>query len=102
MLFSIAVTDLSQGRATRSNGTQKLIFIDVRRAIFYAPARRSVYVNLPEEDSKPGYCARLNVSMYGTRHAASNWEEKYASRFIKCGSVQGKSSPCVFFHAATG
>ena len=95
MLFSMAMTDFSQGRATRSNGTQKLLFIDVRRAYFYAPARRSVYVNLPDEDSKPGYCARLNVSMYGARDAASNWEEKYASHLIKCGFVQGKSSPCV-------
>ena len=102
MLFSMAMTDFSQGRATRSNGTQKLLFIDVRRAYFYAPARRSVYVNLPDEDSKPGYCARLNVSMYGTRDAASNWEDKYASHLIKCGFVQGKSSPCVFFHAEKG
>ena len=96
------MTDFSQGRAARYKGTQKLLFIDVRRAYFYAPTRRSVYVNLPDEDSKPGCCARLNVSMYGTRDAANNWEEKYASHLVKCGFVQGKYSPCVFFHAAKG
>ena len=45
---------------------------------------------------------RLNVSMYGTRDAASNWEDKYASHLIACGFTQGKSSPCIFFHKERG
>ena len=98
MLFSMAVTDFAQNRAIKSKGIQKLLFIDVKRAYFYAPARRPVYVTLPDEDAKSGHCARLNVSMYGTRDAASNWEDKYASHLIRCGFDQGKSSPCVFFH----
>ena len=40
--------------------------------------------------------------MYGTRDAASNWEEKYASHLIRCGFRQGKSSPCIFFHKEKG
>ena len=102
MLFSMAMSNFANGRARKFEGTQKLLFIDVKRAYFYAPARRSVYVSLPDEDPMPGYCAKLNVSMYGTRDAASNWEEKYASHLIKCGFTQGKSSPCVFYHEGRG
>ena len=32
MLFSMAVTDFAQNRAIKSRGTQKLLFIDVKRA----------------------------------------------------------------------
>ena len=101
MLFSMAMSSFAQNRAKNFHGVQKLLFIDVRRAYFYAPSRRPVYVALPEEDPCPGYCARLNVSMYGTRDAASNWEDKYA-HLIRCGSVQGKSSPCIFFNEQKG
>ena len=102
MLFSMAMSSFAQNRANNFHGVQKLLFIDVRRAYFYAPSRRPVYVALPEEDPCPGYCARLNVSMYGTRDAASNWEDKYASHLIRCGFVQGKSSPCIFFNEQKG
>ena len=90
MLFSMAMSGFAHGRAKNYGTNQKLLFIYVRRAYFYAPARRPVYVTLPDEDASPGYCARLNVSMYGTRDAASNWEEKYASHLIRCGFRQGK------------
>ena len=42
------------------------------------------------------------MSMYGTRDAASNWEDKYASHLIACGLTQGKSPPCIFFHKERG
>ena len=53
----------------------KLDFIDVRRAYFYAPSRRSVYVDLPDEDTEEGMCGKLCKRMYGTRDAAQNWEK---------------------------
>ena len=68
----MTMTEFALNRAKRSKCTQKLLFIDVRRAHFYAPSRRSVDVTLPDEDAMPGHCERLNVSMYGTRDAASN------------------------------
>ena len=60
-------------------GVQKLLFVDVKRAYFYAKARRDVYVKLPAEDWEEGMCGKLNKAMYGTRDAASNWEHKYRS-----------------------
>ena len=32
---------------------RKLVYADVSRAYFYAPASRAVYVDIPEEDPEP-------------------------------------------------
>ena len=81
---------------------KKLGFIDIRKAYFHAKAKRLIYVALPEEFCEPGefgkVCGRLNYSLYGTRDAASNWEECYSQALISLGFKQGLSSPCVFYH----
>ena len=41
-------------------------------------------------------CGRLNFSLYGTRDAASNWEECYTDVMISLGFTPGKTSPFVF------
>ena len=84
-----------------SNRGHKLLYADVSRAYFYAPAVRPVYVQLPEEDKTTediGMCGKLRVSMYGTRDAAMNWAAEYGETLKKAGFVQGKTSPCLFFH----
>ena len=80
----------------------KLEFIDIRRAFFHAPARRKVFVQLPEEDAEEGMCGRLNKSMYGTRDAAQNWEEHYSQAHLDMGFEQGTASTCVFRHKDRG
>ena len=50
----------------------KLMVQDVKKACFYAPATREVYVELPPERAQPGMCAKLQKSLYGTRDAALN------------------------------
>ena len=101
-LFSMVMSTFARGRCKKESHRNKLLFIDVSRAYFYAPSRRPVYVKLPEEDDEPGMCGRLNVSMYGTQDAASNWEHKYASHLVEHGFVRGKSSPCIFWNPHTG
>ena len=57
-----------------SDRKQKLMYADVSRAYFYAPAVRPVYVRLPSEDkdkNNDGMVGKLNMSMYGTRDAAA-------------------------------
>ena len=84
-----------------SNRGHKLLYADVSRAYFYAPAVRPVYVQLPDEDRTAqdvGMCGKLRVSMYGTRDAAMNWAKEYGETLKKAGFVQGKTSPCLFFH----
>ena len=101
-LFSMAMTQFARGRAQGIKGTQKLLFVDVRRAYFYAPARRPVFVTLPDEDAEEGMGGKLNRSMYGTRDAAANWEDKYSSHLMAMGFSRGKSSPCTLFHPHRG
>ena len=40
--------------ATGTRGGKVVALVDVRRAYFYAPARRRVFVELPPEDYQPG------------------------------------------------
>ena len=76
-----------------------LMLIDVRRAHFYSPARRKVFVELPEEagadKSKVG---RLVRSTYGCRDAGVNWEFAICHVMIAIVSVQGRASPCIYRH----
>ena len=71
---------------------------DVKRAYFFAPAKRPVYVELPPEDWEPGKCGRLCKSMYGTRDAAANWQDTLMTRLEDNGLQRGAGYPCVFFH----
>lgn len=101
-LFSYVISQYARGRCKNTSDKLKLLFVDVSRAYFYAPSRRPTYVNLPDEDYEPGMCGRLNVSMYGTQDAASNWKQKYSSHLIDFGLVRGKASPCFFWKPTTG
>ena len=96
--MSMAVTEgIGYRRGNKSAG-MKLDFIDVRRSYFHANARRSVCVQLPDEDYEEGMCARLNKAMYGTRDAAQNWDYEYCDFMESIGMVRGVASPCVFFN----
>jgi hypothetical protein len=76
----------------------KIMVQDVKKAYFYAPATRDVYVELPPERHQPGMCAKLHKSLYGTRDAALNWSQAYSEVLQKMGFAKGSSSPCSFYH----
>ena len=76
----------------------KLMIQDVKKAYFYAPATRDVYVELPSERAQPGMCAKLLKSPYGTRDAALNWARAYSEVLEGIGFVKGLSSPGSFYH----
>ena len=82
MVFSFAVT---KGLGFTDNPEQgkKIDHIDIHRAFFNAPAKRSVFVHLPEEDQAPGMCGELAKSMCGTRDAALNWEAEYTKYLVR-------------------
>ena len=79
-----------------------ILNLDVKRAHFYAKAKRAVFVQLPMEDpmsQDPEACGELLYSMYGTRDAASNWEEEYSEYMVdELGFSKGTACPCHFFH----
>jgi len=74
---------------------------DVKRAYFYAPATRPIYITIPEEDweeGDEGMVGKLNLSLYGTRDAAMNWAKTYTDYMKSLGFVVGRSNPCNFHH----
>ena len=77
-----------------------IMISDVKRAYFNAKAQRELYVELPVEDAgyQEGYVGKLALALYGTRDAASLWQECLAEHLIECGFRRGRSNPCVFFH----
>ena len=85
-----------------SNRKSKLMYADVSRAYFYAPAGMPVYVQIAAEDMNPGeegLVGRLKMSMHGTRDVAANWAAEYGATLVAAGYVQGIASPCVFHHS---
>ena len=86
----------------------KIVMInDVARAFCEAPAVRQVCVELPDEDltssdriaDKVGH---LQMSLYGTRDAAMNWQEDVAKKMIKWGFRRGRYNPCIYWNDKTG
>ena len=64
-----------------------------------------IYVELAPEDRLPGeenMYGVLNYSMYGTRKAATNWQQHYTNVLNKIGFKTGLSNPCVFHHEQRG
>ena len=79
----------------------RMLSIDVKRAYFYAEAKREVFIEIPLEDWEPGdehKVARLNLSLYGTRDAAQNWSEEFTRTLVASGFQTGKATPCNFVH----
>ena len=78
-----------------------IMYNDVKRAYFHAPAKRPVYIKIPVEDWEEGDEDRvgvLNLSLYGTRDAAMNWANKYTEVLTQIGFTVGTASPCNFHH----
>ncbi len=71
---------------------------DIRRAFFYAKTNRDVYVDLPPEDAREGMCAKLVLSLYGTRDAPQTWQKCYTKSMRQLGFKTTATSPCIFYH----
>ncbi len=95
LLFSLAMTE-------DGVDDKKMIFIDISRAHFHSPARREIYVALPPERGRPGFCAKLQKSMYGTRDAAANFASMVMDTLRGMGFEIGVFNPCLCRHAGRG
>ena len=76
----------------------KVSFIDARRAYFNAHCDEEMFVDLPHEDHQHGKCGKSLRWMYGTRGAASKWEDHYSRVLVRAGFVRGTASSCTFWH----
>ena len=81
-------------------GDNRLLLIDVRRAFFYAPVTRTVYITLPPEEVTPGRyeVARLQKALYGTRDAPQCWAKAVARFMQGLGFTRGHYNPCLYWH----
>ena len=74
-----------------------LMVCDVSRAFFYAPVQHEIFVELCEEAKKTvednNMCAKLRMSMYRTKAAAQNWQQKVQETMATLGFSIGKASP---------
>ncbi len=84
------------------NGADNLLVVDARKAHLHAHVDRPIYVDLPPELARPGWCARLKRCLYGTRDAPKRWEAYVAEVMRSLGFRRGKASPCCFSHLARG
>ena len=85
--------------ATGERGGKVVALVDLRRAYFYAPSRRRVFVELPPEDYQAGdehVCGLLQFCLHGTRDAATNWEEQLASTLSDLKLTRGLACPCMW------
>ena len=83
----------------------KFLARDVSRACFYAPSIRPEYVKIVHGDYEGGdetKCGKFNVSMYGGRGAALNWQQHCCKHLGSIGFTQGKATTCAFNHADAG
>ena len=74
---------------------------------FEAKATRKVCIELPDEDKTPENIRKDNVgllqmSLYGTRDAATNWQEEVAKEMLSWGFERGRYNPCLYYHKSTG
>ena len=96
ILLSVAASEDPRGVAD----PYRIKIIDVKRAHFYAEAKRKLLINLPPEDPKskdPNIRGRLLRTMYGTRDAAACWEAHYSKILEDAGMVKGTAAPGVFY-----
>ena len=89
---------------TEDNSQRHIMVNDVRRAYFYAKTNRELYIELPKEDTEAGWdeVGKLNLSLYGTRDAAKNWQEHLSRHLEEIGFVRGVGHPSVYYHPSRG
>ena len=86
-------------------GEEKVVMInDIARAFFEAAAKRQVCIELPDEDKTASDKGKdlvglLQMSLYGTRDAAKNWQDEVTRMMKRWGFTQGRYNPCLFYHA---
>ena len=93
----------SQWATERRRGGEalKLHFADARKAYFNGKPNRAVYLRLPKE---LGFLSTTQGKLVrccdGTRDAGSVWEAFFTASLVSMVFLQGRASPCCFYHPA--
>ena len=95
------------GRVDKPETEKVLMINDVARAFFEAKASRQVCIELPEEvktesDKELDMVGLLQMSLYGTRDAANNWQSEVAKQMKTWGFRRGVYNPCLYWNRKLG
>ena len=87
----------------RGKKYKAIMINDVARAFFEAPVQRLICIELPDEDLKKGerhedVVGLLKMSFYGTRDAASNFQNEVKIFMQGVGFRAGKYNTCTYWH----
>ena len=87
----------------RQNEKKVIMVNDVSRAFFEAPMRRNVCIELPsEEQGGKDEVGWLQMSLYGTRDAAANFQEEVKKMMRGAGFIVSRYNPAMFYHPGKG
>ena len=96
---------ISDAATTEKGKDKKCIMInDVVRAYFEAPVKRDICIELSQEDLEEGesnenLVGLLEMSLYGTRDAASNFQDEVKVFLTMIGFRIGRYNACTFWHS---
>ena len=95
VLFALATTKKApdlEGKMRDLPKDQCLVFLDIKKAHFWADARRRLLIELPAETGvdTSKYVGLLRKSLYGTRDAPANWEATILRVMTRLGFVRGR------------
>ena len=98
---------VSDAATTMGEGHKVVMLNDVARAFFEAPMKRCVCVELPAEalaegESSADTVGYLQLSLYGTRDAAANFQNEVRQFMEGAGFVQSCYCPQVYWHRSRG
>ena len=96
LLSELATNDPS------SNRSKKLMIIDLKRAFFHSESSGKTFVKPPHLRGTTR-CWRLLKSMYGTLHAASEFQDTFNFTLVeKIALNQGQAQICLYYCPRTG
>ena len=80
-----------------------ILIADISRAFFEAPMHRKVAVELPtealtKEEKDRDLVGVLDMSLYGTRDAAVNFQKEVGKLMRSLGYITSKYNPSLFHH----
>ena len=99
--LKLLISELATVEQDPEKDEQVMMVNDVARAFFEAPMTRCLCIELPEEDKLEGeedMVGLLNMSLYGTRDAAANFQKLVKEFMLENGFQVGKFNPCTFWH----
>ena len=82
----------------------KLGLWDIRRTHFHGKPKRTIYVELREEDKTPARegCGLLTKSMYGTQMPLQIWQAHYTGILESAGFKRGRSNASIVHREPDG